>query len=93
AAFAVGSFLLILTSYVHILQAMLQKGVGMQKSFAFCTSHLTVVSLFSDAGALTYLVPQSRSSKETDKILALLYAIVTPMLNPINYSLRNREFQ
>ncbi|XP_021269816.1 olfactory receptor 10A7-like [Numida meleagris] len=93
ATIAVGSFLLTLASYVHILQAVLQKGAERQKAFATCTSHLTVVSLFFGTGAITYLVPQSSSSKEMDKILALLYAIVTPMLNPIIYSLRNNEFQ
>ncbi|NXL90368.1 O10A7 protein, partial [Alectura lathami] len=88
---AVGSFLLTLVSYIHILWAVLQKGVGGPKVFATCTSHLTVVALFFGTGAVAYLVPQSHSSKEVDKILALLYAIVTPMLNPIIYSLRNSE--
>lgn len=72
---------------------MLQKGAGRQKAFATCTSHLIVVSLFFGTGAVTYLIPRSSSSKEMNKILALLYAIVTPMLNPIIYSLRNNEFQ
>ncbi|NXI71509.1 O10A7 protein, partial [Anseranas semipalmata] len=90
---AMGSFLLTLVSYVHILWAVLQKGVGRQKAFATCTSHLIVVSLFFGAGAIVYLVPHSSSSKEMDKVLTLLYAIVTPMLNPIIYSLRNNEVQ
>lgn len=90
---AVGSFLITLSSYVRILQAVLQKGAGRQKAFATCTSHLIVVSLFFGTGAVTYLIPRSSSSKEMNKILALLYAIVTPMLNPIIYSLRNNEFQ
>lgn len=93
ATIAMGSFLLTLASYVPILQAVLHKGAGRQKAFATCTSHLTVVSLFFGAGAVTYLVPQSSSSEEMDKVLALMYAIVTPMLNPIIYSLRNSEFQ
>ncbi|NXS91064.1 OR2A5 protein, partial [Jacana jacana] len=88
---AVGSFLLTLVSYVHIIRAVLQKGAGTQRAFATCTSHLTVVSLFFGAGAIVYLVPQSSSSKKMDKVLTLLYAIVTPMLNPIIYSLRNSE--
>ncbi|NXY77196.1 OR2A5 protein, partial [Glareola pratincola] len=88
---AVGSFLLTLVSYVHIIRAVLWKGTGTQKAFVTCTSHLTVVSLFFGAGAVAYLVPHSRSSKEMDEVLTLLYAVVTPMLNPIIYSLRNRE--
>ncbi|NXN41860.1 OR2A5 protein, partial [Rhinoptilus africanus] len=88
---AVGSFLLTLVSYIHIVRAVLRKGAGTRRAFATCTSHLTVVSLFFGAGAVAYLVPHSRSSKEMDEVLALLYAVVTPMLNPIIYSLRNRE--
>lgn len=90
---AMGSFLLILVSYVHILWAVLQKGAGGQKAFATCTSHLTVVFLFFGAGAIAYLLPHSSTSKEMGKVLALLYAIITPMLNPIIYSLRNNEVQ
>ncbi|NXT93786.1 O10A7 protein, partial [Anhinga rufa] len=88
---AMGSFLLTLVSYIHIIGAVLQKGAGTQKAFATCTSHLIVVSLFFGAGAFVYLMPHSSSSKEMDEVLTLLYAIVTPMLNPIIYSLRNSE--
>uniref|UniRef100_A0A8B9T059 Olfactory receptor n=1 Tax=Anas platyrhynchos TaxID=8839 RepID=A0A8B9T059_ANAPL len=90
---AMGSFLLTLVSYVHILWAVLQKGAGRQKAFATCASHLTVVFLFFGAGAIAYLLPHSSTSKEMGKVLALLYAIITPMLNPIIYSLRNNEVQ
>ncbi|XP_032304000.1 olfactory receptor 10A7-like [Coturnix japonica] len=92
ATIAMGSFLLTLASYVHILQVVLRKGAGRQKAFATCTSHLIVVTLFFGTGAVTYLMPRSSSTK-MNKILALLYAIITPMLNPIIYSLRNNEFQ
>uniref|UniRef100_A0A8B9NSM3 Olfactory receptor n=1 Tax=Apteryx owenii TaxID=8824 RepID=A0A8B9NSM3_APTOW len=88
---AMGSFLLILVSYVCIIWAVLQRRAGRQKAFATCTSHLTVVSLFFGAGAITYLVPHSSRSKEMHEVLALLYAVVTPMLNPVIYSLRNSE--
>lgn len=88
---AMGSFLLTLVSYVHIIRAVLQKGAGTQRAFATCTSHLTVVTLFFGTGAIAYLVPHSSGSKEIDEVLALLYAVVTPMLNPIIYSLRNSE--
>ncbi|NXE55660.1 O10A7 protein, partial [Casuarius casuarius] len=88
---AMGSFLLIFVSYVHIIWAVLQRRAGRQKAFATCTSHLTVVCLFFGAGAITYLVPHSSRSKEMHEVLALLYAVVTPMLNPVIYSLRNSE--
>ncbi|KAM6400137.1 LOW QUALITY PROTEIN: olfactory receptor 2A5-like [Rhynochetos jubatus] len=90
---AMGSFLLTLVSYVHIIRAVLQKGAGMQRAFATCTSHLTMVSLFFGAGAIAYLVPHSGSAKEMDKVLALLYAVVTLMLNPIIYSLGNSRVE
>ncbi|XP_052670434.1 olfactory receptor 10A7-like [Harpia harpyja] len=88
---AMGSFLLTLVSYVHIIRAVLQKGAGTQRAFATCTSHLTVVTLFFGTGAIAYLLPHSSASEEIDEVLALLYAVVTPMLNPIIYSLRNSE--
>ncbi|NWX15562.1 OR2A5 protein, partial [Aegotheles bennettii] len=90
---AMGSFLLTLMSYIRIIGAVLQKGAGTQRAFTTCTSHLTVVSLFFGAGAVAYLVPHSSGSKDMDEVLALLYAVVTPMLNPIIYSLRNSEVQ
>ncbi|NXL67592.1 O10A7 protein, partial [Chordeiles acutipennis] len=88
---AMGSFLLTLVSYVHIIGVVLQKGAGTQRAFTTCASHLTVVSLFFGTGAIAYLVPHSSGSKAMDEILALLYAVITPMLNPIIYSLRNSE--
>ncbi|PKU36463.1 hypothetical protein llap_13237 [Limosa lapponica baueri] len=90
---AVGSLLLTLVSYVHIIRTVLQRGAGTQRAFATCTSHLTVVSLFFGAGAVAYLVPHSSGSTEMDEVLALLYAVVTPTLNPIIYSLRNSEIK
>ncbi|NXS46371.1 O10A7 protein, partial [Balaeniceps rex] len=88
---AMGSFPLSLASYVHIIRAVLQKGAEIQRAFATCTSHLTVVSLFFGAGAIVYLMLHSSGSKETDEVLALLYVVVTPMLNPTISSLRNGE--
>ncbi|NWY04376.1 O10A7 protein, partial [Nothoprocta ornata] len=88
---AMGSFLLILVSYIHIIWAVLLRGAGRQKAFATCTSHLTVVSLFFGAGAISYLIPHSSLSKDIHEVLALLYAVVTPMMNPVIYSLRNSE--
>ncbi|NXA54984.1 O10A7 protein, partial [Nothocercus julius] len=88
---AMGSFLLILVSYFQIIRAVLLSRAGRQKAFATCTSHLTVVSLFFGAGAIMYLLPHSSLSKDTHEVLALLYAVVTPMMNPVIYSLRNSE--
>ncbi|NXD83025.1 OR2D3 protein, partial [Halcyon senegalensis] len=77
--------------YSHVPCSVLQKGAGMQSAFASCTCHLTVVCLFIDTGTIVSLAAHSSSSEEMDEVLTLLYTTVTPMLNPIIYSLRNSE--
>ncbi|XP_077171575.1 olfactory receptor 10AG1-like [Paroedura picta] len=86
-------FLLILASYVFILTSILRmpSAEGRRKAFSTCSSHLIVVSLFYGSGIVTYLRPKSSYSTEVDKLLALFYTVVTSMLNPIIYSLRNKE--
>ncbi|XP_078496722.1 olfactory receptor 10A2-like [Lissotriton helveticus] len=93
--FAVIPFMLVLISYVQILISILriQSIFGRYKAFSTCSSHLTSVILFYGAGTFTYLRPKSRHSPERDKLLALLYSILTPMMNPLIYSLRNHEVQ
>uniref|UniRef100_A0A8C3XS42 Olfactory receptor n=1 Tax=Chelydra serpentina TaxID=8475 RepID=A0A8C3XS42_CHESE len=82
-------FLLTLISYAFIIVAIVKNpsSTGRQKAFSTCTSHLTVVSTFYGALAIVY----SRDSVDTDKLLSLVYTIVTPMFNPFIYSLRNKE--
>uniref|UniRef100_A0A8C5WV25 Olfactory receptor n=2 Tax=Laticauda laticaudata TaxID=8630 RepID=A0A8C5WV25_LATLA len=86
-------FLLILISYVYIVISILKipSAEGRRKAFSTCSSHLIVVSLFYGSGIITYLRPKSCYSAESDKLLALFYTVVTSMLNPIIYSLRNKE--
>ncbi|XP_026539306.1 olfactory receptor 10AG1-like [Notechis scutatus] len=86
-------FLLILISYVYIVISILKisSAEGRRKAFSTCSSHLIVVSLFYGSGIITYLRPKSSYSAESDKLLALFYTVVTSMLNPIIYSLRNKE--
>ncbi|XP_015279031.1 PREDICTED: olfactory receptor 10AG1-like [Gekko japonicus] len=86
-------FLLILTSYIFIISSILRmpSAEGRRKAFSTCSSHLIVVSLFYGSGIITYLRPKSSYSTEGDKLLALFYTVVTSMLNPIIYSLRNKE--
>ncbi|XP_008113591.1 olfactory receptor 10AG1 [Anolis carolinensis] len=88
-------FLLILTSYVYIIISILRmpSAEGRRKAFSTCSSHLIVVSLFYGSGIITYLRPKSSYSAESDKFLALFYTVVTSMLNPIIYTLRNKEVQ
>ncbi|XP_053417818.1 olfactory receptor 10A5 [Nycticebus coucang] len=85
--------LLILCSYTRIAAAILRipSAKGKHKAFSTCSSHLLVVSLFYVSSSLTYFRPKSNNSPESKKLLSLSYTVVTPMLNPIIYSLRNKE--
>nr|XP_036852377.1 olfactory receptor 10A5-like [Manis javanica] len=85
--------LLILCSYTCIVASILKipSAKGKHKAFSTCSSHLLVVSLFYVSLSLTYFRPKSNNSPESKKLLSLSYTVVTPMLNPIIYSLRNNE--
>uniref|UniRef100_A0A8C4PKG2 Olfactory receptor n=1 Tax=Equus asinus asinus TaxID=83772 RepID=A0A8C4PKG2_EQUAS len=86
-------FLLIITSYGRILAAVLimPSLEGRQKALSTCSSHLVVVTLFYGSASVTYLRPKASHSPGIDKLLALFYTVVTSMLNPIIYSLRNKK--
>ncbi|XP_065801005.1 olfactory receptor 10A4 [Muntiacus reevesi] len=86
-------FLLILGSYVRILSTIFRmpSAEGKRKAFSTCSSLLLVVSLFYSTAILTYFRPQSSNSPESKKLLSLSYTVLTPMLNPIIYSLRKSE--
>ncbi|CAH6778484.1 olfactory receptor 10P1 [Phodopus roborovskii] len=86
-------FSLIVTSYARILGAILAMAStqSRRKVFSTCSSHLLVVSLFFGTASITYIRPRAGSSVTTDRILSLFYTVVTPMLNPIIYTLRNKE--
>ncbi|XP_062937744.1 olfactory receptor 13D1-like [Cynocephalus volans] len=84
--------LLICISYIFILSTVLRinSGEGRKKAFSTCSAHLTVVIVFYGTILFMYMKPKSKDSA-FDKLIALFYGIVTPMLNPIIYSLRNTE--
>ncbi|XP_051026509.1 olfactory receptor 10A7-like [Acomys russatus] len=86
-------FSLILVSYTHIIGTILRmpSATGRRKAFSTCSSHIIVVSLFYGTASLTYLRPKSNQSPESKKLVSLSYTVITPMLNPIIYSLRNKE--
>ncbi|XP_066219035.1 olfactory receptor-like protein OLF3 [Saccopteryx leptura] len=86
---------LVSLSYAHIVAAILRirSTGGRRKAFWTCASHLTVVSMCYGMALVTYVRPQSTASAEQDKLVVLFYAVVTPMLNPLIYSLRNREMK
>ncbi|XP_077003672.1 olfactory receptor 10AG1-like [Tamandua tetradactyla] len=86
-------FMLILASYCKIISTILRlpTAQGQTKAFSTCSSHLLVVALFFGSATVTYLRPKSNHSAGTDKLLSLIYTIVTPMVNPMIYSLRNKD--
>ncbi|CAO2596742.1 Olfactory receptor 10AG1 [Lemmus lemmus] len=86
-------FILILTSYSKIIATILRlpTAQGRAKAFSTCSSHLVVVLLFYVSASITYLMPKSTHSALSDKLLSLFYTIVTPMFNPLIYSLRNKD--
>uniref|UniRef100_A0A5F8G7R9 Olfactory receptor n=1 Tax=Monodelphis domestica TaxID=13616 RepID=A0A5F8G7R9_MONDO len=86
-------FLLILVSYIKIITTIqkLPSAMGRQKAFSTCSSHLMVVGLFFGSGMISYFLPKSKKSSGIDKILSLIYSTVTPVFNPLIYSLRNKD--
>ncbi|XP_067388333.1 olfactory receptor 10A7-like [Emydura macquarii macquarii] len=92
---AIVPLVLILVSYSQIISTILKmpSNEGKRKAFSTCSSHLIVVTLFLGTGSVVYLQPKSSSYVESNKLLSLLYTIVTPMLNPIVYGLRNEKLK
>ncbi|OBS69643.1 hypothetical protein A6R68_22232, partial [Neotoma lepida] len=84
--------LLIITSYGYVLRAVLNmhSQEARNKAFTTCSSHITVVGLFYGAAVFMYMVPGSYHSPHQDNMLSLFYSLITPTLNPLIYSLRNR---
>uniref|UniRef100_A0A8C5SGY0 Olfactory receptor n=1 Tax=Laticauda laticaudata TaxID=8630 RepID=A0A8C5SGY0_LATLA len=89
----VGTTVTILFSYASILTTILKirSTQSRRKAFSTCSSHLIVVSLFYGTIFFMYLRPSSIYSLEQDKVASLFYTVVIPMLNPLIYSLRNKE--
>ncbi|XP_059099820.1 olfactory receptor 2B6-like [Peromyscus eremicus] len=86
---------LILFSYINIVRAVIriQSSEGRKKAFHTCGSHLLVVIMFygSAISGYAYMAPRSSSAKLKGKLLALFYGLITPMLNPLIYTLRNKD--
>ncbi|KAG8511264.1 Olfactory receptor 9Q2 [Galemys pyrenaicus] len=83
----------ILVSYLFIIVAILhiRSAGGRAKTFSTCASHLMAVALFFGTLIFMYLRDNSGQSSEGDRVVSVLYTVVTPMLNPLIYSLRNKE--
>ncbi|XP_008071303.1 olfactory receptor 5B3-like [Carlito syrichta] len=87
------ALLVILISHLFIFVTILKvpSAAGYQKALSTCASHLTAVSIFYGTIIFMYIQPSSSHSMDTDKIAAVFYTMVIPMLNPVVYSLRNKE--
>ncbi|KAM3821109.1 olfactory receptor 12D3-like [Vipera latastei] len=89
-----GPFIFILLSYLYIITFLLckvQSQSGWQKAFFTCGSHLTVVALLYIPVLSNYMLPTVGNSSQRDMIITLFYSTITPVLNPLIYTLRNRE--
>nr|XP_060636632.1 olfactory receptor 10C1-like [Anolis sagrei ordinatus] len=88
-------FLLIILSYIGIIFTIIRMPVleSRYRAFSTCSSHLIVVVLFYGTASSMYLKPKSSYSPPVDKLLSFSYTVVTPLLNPIIYSLRNKEIR
>ncbi|XP_022382823.1 putative olfactory receptor 2B8 isoform X2 [Enhydra lutris kenyoni] len=84
---------LIIFSYGWIVRAILRikSSAGQRKAFGTCGSHITVVSLFYGTAIYAYLQPSNNYSQDQGKFVSLFYAIITPTVNPIIYTLRNKD--
>ncbi|XP_012383857.1 olfactory receptor 2D3-like [Dasypus novemcinctus] len=84
---------LILFSYWNIISTVIwmQSGEGRLKVFSTCGSHFTVIVFFYGSTIFTYMRPNSRKMNESDKVISVFYSIITSMMNPFIYSLRNKH--
>lgn len=86
-------FTISLMSYTKILRVILSIASieGRKKAFSTCSSHLTVLLFFYGTGVCVYIRPPTQNKEELEQVFSILYTIVTPTLNPLIYSLRNKE--
>ena len=84
---------LVFISYVLIISTILKiaSAEGRQKAFATCASHLTVVVVHYGCASIAYLKPKSENTKDQDQLISVTYTVITPLLNPVVYTLRNKE--
>ncbi|XP_066485874.1 olfactory receptor 11L1-like [Tiliqua scincoides] len=88
-------FLLTLVSYAFIIMTILKipSASGKKKTFSTCGSHLAVVVIYYGTMISMYVRPSAGLSSELNKIVSIFYTVVTPLLNPVIYSLRNKDFK
>ncbi|XP_050773902.1 olfactory receptor 10A7-like [Gopherus flavomarginatus] len=93
--FSLVPFLLILMSYICIIATILRipSATGRQKAFSTCSSHLIVVSIYYATLLTVYMFPTTNILSDFKKVLSVIYTVLTPLVNPLIYSLRNKEVQ
>ncbi|XP_039353423.1 olfactory receptor 14A16-like [Mauremys reevesii] len=95
ACLVLSCFVLIIVSYVQIFKTVLRipSEQGRHKAFSTCLPHITVVSLFIFSGIFAYLKSNSSSTSRLDLVVDVFYSVVPPVMNPIIYSMRNKEIK
>ncbi|KAL1769972.1 olfactory receptor 10J1 isoform X2 [Sigmodon hispidus] len=85
----------IFISYILIISTILKIAStdGWKKTFATCSSHLTVVVIHYGCASIVYFKPKSENTRGQDQLISVTYTVITPLLNPVVYSLRNKEVQ
>ncbi|XP_072495912.1 olfactory receptor 13A1-like [Notamacropus eugenii] len=93
--FGVFNFMLTMASYGFIISSILKIRTteGKKKAFSTCSSHLIVVTIYYTTVIYTYILPGSGSSMDNGKVVAVLYTTISPTLNPLIYTLRNKDFK
>ncbi|XP_044840964.1 olfactory receptor 1020-like [Mauremys mutica] len=88
-------FLLTLASYVCIISTILKipSTTGRQKAFSTCSSHLMVVTIFYGTVIIVYMLPDTDTLRDLNKVFSVFYTVLTPLANPLIYSLRNKEIK
>ncbi|XP_067393381.1 olfactory receptor 6P1-like isoform X2 [Emydura macquarii macquarii] len=91
--FSLVPFLLTVTSYISIIATILRipSTMGRQKAFSTCSSHLIVVSIYYGTLIITYMFPTDNILGDFKKVLSVVYTVLTPLVNPLIYTLRNKE--
>uniref|UniRef100_A0A8C4Y695 Olfactory receptor n=1 Tax=Gopherus evgoodei TaxID=1825980 RepID=A0A8C4Y695_9SAUR len=91
--FTLPPFLLTIISYVLIIATILRISsvTGKQKAFSTCSSHLIVVTVFYGTLMIVYVLPKNNKLRVLNKLFSVFYTILTPMVNPLIYSLRNKD--
>nr|XP_006124869.1 olfactory receptor 6N1-like [Pelodiscus sinensis] len=88
-------FLLTLMSYIYIITTIVSipSTTGKRRAFSTCSSHLMVVTTFYGTLIMVYVIPRTNTLRDLNKVFSVFYTVLTPLVNPLIYSLRNKEFK